>query len=357
MYNTKKITNIFLLSYVAISWFFTFVITYDFDKISCAFISFFLFVMVISELSEKTKSKFLLKNNSKLKIFLFLACLLYLSHYFYYDILINKEVLTLLSIYLTVIMFAKYKAIIHFDLILKFYGSIFLISSLLTIKESPLIFSGYTYETGAGGILSSFILFSVFLCFFLLKERVAYKYISYISLFFILALQIRGVVLSVIITFLTYKGIQKTTFIYLLFGCLFIILASIAMPESRLFSTETSGRLIHWEIILGEFNFNIKSLLIGMGDNFSTDVLINHGVGEFMAAPHNEYIRYFVDLGLIGFILFVLIIDYLYKYSENKFVIIVILQQMITDNIFTYFHNYLFFILMLAFYKPRIQNI
>lgn len=352
-YNPKKYINGFLSIYVMLSWLFTFVISYDFDKLSVVLIAAFLIVLIYEECNSTDNKKYLLKKTSNIPLFFFISCLAFTGQFLYHDIYINKELLTLLSIYVTVVMLGKFKTIINFERIFILYGVLFLISSIVTIHDSPLAEHGYTFQTGAGGILSSFIFYSVFLSLFLVRAHRKYKYFSYISLFFILLLQIRGVVLSVLLTYLTHKGVNRTVLMYIAVGALFIMFLSILMPESRLFSTETSGRLIHWEIIVGKFEMTPSNFIFGMGDGFSTNVLLDHGVGEHMAAPHNEFIRYVLDLGFLGLLLLILIFKELYMRAENRFVILVILQQMMTDNIFTYFHNYLFFVILISMYKYK----
>jgi hypothetical protein len=356
MYNPKKYINGFLYFYVLLSWAFTFIIDYDFDKISVLLITSFLLVIVYEELKSSDDKKFFLRKTSNLNLFLVISIILYVGQLVNDDVVINKELLTLFSIYLTIVLLGKFKSIICFSNVFKLYGCLFLLSSILTIKQSPFAEFGYTFETGAGGILSSFLLFSVFLSLFIIKDHKFFKLISFFAVFLIMLFQIRGVVLSLIITYITHKGVNKVLLLYVLIGFILIFLLYILMPDSRLFSSETSGRVIHWEIIISKFEVSFLNVIFGMGDSFSTNVLLDHGVGEHMAAPHNEYIRYILDLGLLGFVLLFFIFKELYLKSENKFVILVLLQQMITDNIFTYFHNYLFFMILISMYNFRRQT-
>ncbi len=254
--------------------------------------------------------------------------------------------------YATAVLISKFKDLISFDKLLTFYGLLFFTSSVLTIKDSPLAEFGYTYITGAEGILSSFILFTVYLSLSFSKFRFS-SYISYITAALICVFQIRVIVLSLLLSILTRKGVGRKTFISIIICLCFTLLLYLIFPDSRIFQTQTSGRVIHWEVIFHNAELTFTSLIFGMGNGFSTEVLILHGVGEFMAAPHNEYIRYILDLGFLGFTLLVFTFKLIYEKSENKFLIFVLLIQMCTDNVFTYFHNYLFIIILLIFYPAR----
>lgn len=342
-----------LYLYIALSWFFTFVYNYDFDKFSVVLIASFITVLPLVSKSGFTELLAILRK-TRFIIFISLFLLGYIFHFLMHDEIINVQMLTLLGLYLSIVFLTQVSDFFVIEKALIAYCLLFLISSVVTIHESPAAWLGYSYATGAGGILSSFILFSVFLGLISLGERYSKgKVLSAFNSLLILAFQIRGPILSMLIALLFLKGIGKR----LIYA---IVLASVGLlgfyfinPNSRIFSTETSGRLIHWEIILDKFEPTFLNTIFGMGPEFSTNVLIFHGVGETMAAPHNEYIRYGIDLGLVGGLMMSVILYNLYKCSRSLMIVLVILQQMITDNIFTYFHNYLFFIVMIAVYLGR----
>lgn len=346
-----------LYLYIALSWFFTFVYNYDFDKYSVVLIGFFISVLPVMSKSGFNELLTILKK-TKFNIFLSLFIIGYLYQYLKYDQLVNVQMLTLLGLYLSIVFLMQVSDFFVIEKALLTYCLLFLFSSFLTIQESPAAWLGYSYVTGAGGILSSFILFSVFLGLISLGGRYSKgKVLAVVNALLILLFQIRGPILSMLVAIIVLKGIGKR-FIYAVIAASIGLLAFYFInPNSRIFSTETSGRVIHWEIILDKFEPTLLNTLFGMGAEFSTNVLIYHGVGETMAAPHNEYIRYGVDLGLLGALMISMILYNLYKVSRSLMIVLVIVQQMITDNIFTYFHNYLFFIVMVAVYLGRKNSI
>lgn len=351
-YDPKKTINYFLYIFIFLSWVFTFLLSYDFDKLSFVLIAIFFVFVTVMEQKNIDGQVYLSRKTSSMKGFAISFFLLYVGQFFIYDVYFNKEAITILSLYATAVLISKFKDLISFDKLLTFYGLLFFTSSVLTIKDSPLAEFGYTYITGAEGILSSFILFTVYLSLSFSKFRFS-SYISYITAALICVFQIRVIVLSLLLSILTRKGVGRKTFISIIICLCFTLLLYLIFPDSRIFQTQTSGRVIHWEVIFHNAELTFTSLIFGMGNGFSTEVLILHGVGEFMAAPHNEYIRYILDLGFLGFTLLVFTFKLIYEKSENKFLIFVLLIQMCTDNVFTYFHNYLFIIILLIFYPAR----
>ena len=112
-------------------------------------------------------------------------------------------------------------------------------------------------------------------------------------------------------------------------------------PGARIFQMHTSGRFVHWAIIFNTFDFN--NIYTGMGAGSSSKYLIDFGVGATMARAHNEFLTYFYDLGLLGFFGLICILKLIHSSSSNngRIIFFTIVLQMLTDNILTYYFNYL----------------
>lgn len=349
----SKLIEFLMYLYLSLSWFFTFVYSYDFDKFAVVLILLMTACLPLISKYEGDELLISLKEN-KFIFFISIFICTYTYQYLMLGKIINVELMTLLGVYFTVIYVRQLQGIIDLGKVVYIYCTLFLISSILTISESPLSSYGYRYETGAGGILSSFILFCIFIGAVVLERKG--KAILYLSGLMLLAFQIRGPLLSMLITLIFKKGLSRKFVVYSIAVLVLLLAYYFINPSSRVFSTETSGRWIHWEIILRSFEYDLFSVLFGMGGGFSTNVLIEHGVGDSMAAAHNEYIRYGVDLGLSGLFMISLTLWNVAKHSRSLLVIVILLQQMFTDNVFTYFHNYLFFLIVFSFYLGQKNN-
>ena len=83
---------------------------------------------------------------------------------------------------------------------------------------------------------------------------------------------------------------KKESFIKLLiYTCAFLIfiyILYIYLPGLRIFEIHTSGRLVHWNVILN--NFELGNIFTGMGAGASRQVLFDHGISESMGSAHTS---------------------------------------------------------------------
>jgi hypothetical protein len=329
--------------YITFAAFFTFIIPMDLDKYIGGGVA---ALTILSFLLKITSAKFRLRKSKvdlSISICIISLIAVYIIQFFLYGIAINIETLTLLSIVGTIHFINKHKEKLNTDLILGYFAILYLILSIATIKRHP---GSYVIETNAGGILSAFILLVVLMAS--VKTNIlGAKFVSIASACLIVYMGIRGVILSAFLVFISMFK-KKYLIIGLIIALGMLLTIYIALPNSRIFEQHTSGRLFHWAAILS--NFEWRNFFWGMGAHSSTQYLLDMGLQETMAAPHNEYIRYIYDLGVLGAISITTIFISLYKNSprSNRWLILALALQMVTDNIFTYYFNYLVFFLYIC---------
>lgn len=346
MIQTKTITSALFFIYILISAVFTFIYPLDLDKHFGSAIAIAFILSIIVELTQKKCRR--RKNTTDPLIFIGITSLIlvYIIQYITYGILVNTEALTLIAITGTIYIANTIKTHIHPKAFL-LLALVFLTLSIMTIQKGR----GYVFETGAGGILSAFI----FLLIFIASQessKIPAKIIAAASLLLTIAISIRAPILSAAVYIISKLG-KKNIIITVSALAATLLALYIANPESRIFALHTSGRLVHWEIIISKFN--ISKIIYGMGAHSSTNILLAMGLEESMAAPHNEYIRYIYDLGLLGAISLFCILGSLYNScpSQKKILVLILALQMLTDNIFTYYFNYLLFFIMLCVIPVR----
>ncbi|BBN82632.1 hypothetical protein PA25_26170 [Pseudoalteromonas sp. A25] len=221
--------------------------------------------------------------------------------------------------------------------------------SILTLKS---VGAGkYTYTTGAGGILSAFVVLAGFIICYTSKSRLK-KIGATLFALFLFVLSIRGPILSAIVFVAVSRGVRLVDAVKIGVGisCVLIIVYLI-VPDSRIFDLHMSGRWLQWVMIWNEFDW--ARLLFGMGDYAATGILLNHSVGETMAAPHNEILRIFYDFGLIGIIMLFLCLKKitLMMKSQGKPYIFAMFVPLIFDNAFSYFFSFVFLFFLAGFLK------
>ena len=80
-----------------------------------------------------------------------------------------------------------------------------------------------------------------------------------------------------------------------------------------------------------------------MGAGSSFEFLRNFGISQSMGRAHNEFLTYSYDLGMFGLISLLCVLKLIHSFTSNqgKIIFYTILIQMFTDNILTYYFNYL----------------
>ncbi|MDH4568433.1 hypothetical protein E8E95_17260 [Pseudomonas sp. BN414] len=342
MTSSRSIISFVAIAYILLSCFITFILGIDADKQIGILITGIFGAFVLFELASRRFKKKLSPTDVPIIVGVVSILAAYAIQFVVYGIIQNTEALTLLCILGTIYLLDKIKKHIDKKTILLTLSFATLLFSAVTINNSV----GYTFTTGAGGILSAFVLLISFLAADQAKSRIS-NAAAIASGILIVAISIRGTILSLLIYMTLKSGARKAAIalaaVGLIIGVLFL-----AMPESRIFGMHTSGRLVHWEIILS--NFDSSKILYGMGAHSSTNILLDMGLEESMAAPHNEYIRYIFDLGIFGAIALACILLSLYRACapDKKFLVLILALQMFTDNVFTYYFNYLIFFILIC---------
>ena len=259
----------------------------------------------------------------------------YLHQLIKYKIIFNVEVFTILSIYTVIILYNLTKNKFDYFSFLKMYGAIVFFFLIIDIVN----FKGMSITIKQQG-LSSFICFLTFVIFYFF-----YKNNYFLQIFaglFILITQTRVLILSLFLILFrsnlsNFKNIIKGLIIF----SFIILFIYIFFPQSRIFQTHTSGRLIHWEIIYLSFDFN--NIFTGMGAGSSFEFLRNFGISHSMGRAHNEFLTYSYELGIFGLISLLCVLKLIHSLTSNqgKIIFYTILLQMLTDNILTYYFNYL----------------
>jgi hypothetical protein len=287
---------------------------------------------------KKNSLQLLCKNTLDLYLF-FIGVLALVTVYFIqvikFGTIINVEVFTILSIYSVLIFYKLTKDKFDYLFLVKFFGASMFFFLVINIVS----FRGLSINISQQGF-SSFVCYLCFIIFyFFFKSNI---FLQIISGSLILITQTRILILSLIIIIIrvndfNIKSIIKGFLIISIFGYFLYLL----FPESRIFLNHTNGRLMYWERILNNFDFNY--IWIGMGSGSSVAVLEGYNALLSIGRAHNEYIVYFFELGILGIIGLLCILKLIHSHSSNigKVIFYNIMLQMFTDNIFTYYFNYL----------------
>lgn len=212
--------------------------------------------------------------------------------------------------------------------------------------------------------------FGILLSFYLLLiyKNVFFRIITICFLLFlfyiVLLLGSRGglIVCLISILYLFHKNIFTFKFIYYMvgistivysfyyFGFLEIILARF--QEGNLDSA--GGRTPIWDRILTVLSQrSVFSLLFGTGSYSSQYV---YSIVYSLRSPHNNYLEFFYDYGLIGLSLFLGVISYIFLNSKNilsQAVIIFILLSAVALSPFNYAFSWLYLLFALFTYKLK----
>lgn len=167
-----------------------------------------------------------------------------------------------------------------------------------------------------------------------------------------------------IIVFNMYKQINLNRFpkiIFLLIFFLttvFIFIFKNSRNSSDTNNINTSGRETAWVFFWDEYKLN-QMHGIGMGNSLR---YFKSGEIEYFTTPHNEYLRLLLEGGLLLFIfVFIAILFSFYKLiqryrvSQKKnlyylmVLYLVILIYSITDNIFSTYQSYIYFLLFVVY--------
>lgn len=268
-------------------------------------------------------------------IFIFVFSFQYIK----YGTVMNVGLFSILSLILS-IDFIKSLELNEVDIHRLVVAGLILLFSIVTLKSA----GGwkYTYTTGAGGILSAFMVLAGFvMCYS--SENKTLRVASYFLGALLLALSIRGPILSALLFIGLSRNFKVTMYLKAFIGMAVVLaLVYLIAPESRIFDIHMSGRWIHWVMIWDEFYWS--NLLYGMGDSSAADVLASHGMSGSMAAPHNEFLRIFYDFGLSGVVMLALgLIKMMGAIPKHRWAyFFALLIPFIFDNAFSYFFSFMF---------------
>lgn len=328
---------LFALIIIASTFILQFYLSMDLDKYFAVIIAASIYIYLIwLILNGVTKLK---KSNETfyLGLGIFLIIVVYFMQFLIYGIAFNTNAFTLLIIILTPLFYKITTSMINYEIFFK----LTIIGYFIFLVPITFIESGQ-FVIPKGGYSSN--LFFLIFCISLFNKSPLYRFLLYTSLLSILLLQVRIHYLAVFAMFTLiylkdWSNLKRVTFFIVIILALYLLF--LITPDLRIFQTHTSGRLTHWSLILN--NFDISSLLYGMGAGSSRQVLVDHGISHSMNSAHNEFIRYGFDLGLLGLSAVICILRLLFI-RKNVFtttIIIAVILQMLTDNIFTYYFNYL----------------
>lgn len=303
------------------------------------FIGFFLvFLTIFFFLGTRNGLRLIFKKPNDTLIFflgLGLLILIYLFQAIKYEIIFNVEIFTIITFYCTPALFNLTKDKFNYLFLMKCLGVllfIFVILNTVTISYGKISI----FWPG----ISSFVAYLCFVIFWLFFT--SNKFLLAASAFFVIALQRRILILSLFFILIRRGKFTISTLITGLgiVGLILLVLFFI-YPESRIFQTHTSGRSVHWGAIFSAFEMD--NVFFGMGGGASYQFLVDLGVSRTMGRAHNEFLTYFYDLGILGIICLFGGLKLIYSScsSKGRVILFTIIMQMFTDNIFTYYANYL----------------
>lgn len=169
------------------------------------------------------------------------------------------------------------------------------------------------------------------------KENIFFKIISFslmaFAIFWATMTGTRGVIIAVILTGIFYLIFSKSkiSFLsYIIFGSLLIIplLFYFGFEESLLYTrfaeTQELGKITRYKRFLIFFEFLPQYFLFGTGPGGWSKFIW----GGYYSYPHNIFIEFFIEYGIIGLISFFMIfissiriaISVISKYHENLFI-------------------------------------
>ena len=249
-------------------------------------------------------------------VFYILSFLLFMLQYIFYGFILNIGLFALIALLLMMdflhsLNLKKNYVDVH-RLAIAF---LILFLSIFTIRFDSS--NTYVFSTGAGGILSAYVLLAGLVIAFASRSNILI-FLSFIFLLLLLVGSVRGTVYAAL-GFMTlyYIGKQRRLILPIIIILMFVLLVFLINPNSRLFETHTSGRIIHWLLIIN--SFELDRILFGMGYNSSSNILIMHGLESYMASAHNEFLRVFYDFGLMGLsCLLIIIYKFLKIFTSNK---------------------------------------
>jgi hypothetical protein len=155
-------------------------------------------------------------------------------------------------------------------------------------------------------------------------QRIIYKIFKVILFFSIMATGSRASILGLII-FWTFPKMKIRIPIVLFIGCLLIFIAGSQLKDYYRIEKGLSHREYLWKASVDIWK---KSPIIGHGYNsniklLSKNPIIRNFADELLRgkSPHNTYIRYLVDFGLIGLLVYlsvwILVLKQLWENREN----------------------------------------
>ena len=346
---TNFIGGLFALAIIIITFLFQYYLSIDMDKYFALIVASLIYIYLLWFLLNGASKLSFTKEFQYLALGTFALLILYFLHFTNYGILFNVQVLTLLTILYTPLFYKFSKQFLNYEIFFKYilFGYLLILIPIMIFQSD-----GYSIKTGG---FSSNLFFLVF-CISFHRNSNTYKLLRLVCLIAIFLLQVRIHLLSVLVIY-AFIFLKKESFIKLLiYTCAFLIfiyILYIYSPGLRIFEIHTSGRLVHWNVILN--NFELGNIFTGMGAGASRQVLFDHGISESMGSAHNEFIRYGYDLGLLGlFALFcILRILFIRKEFFTKLIVLTIILQMITDNIFTYYFNYLLPLILFCYFHDE----
>ncbi len=286
----------------------------------------------------------ILKEHFVLILILLFTCLIYSAQYFHYGIINNNAVFELYSYFLSICLFIGlfgYKEEINKRFLILCMVATYGTFILATTKSG-----GYSFINGAGGILSAFMVLLVLLMLNELQGKV-YRLLEILFFILLLAMQVRITLLSYIVFYILLHIDKKNILKLVVIGLPSILIIITMLGETRIFAQHTSGRVYHWLVIFNDFDFN--NLFAGMGVGSGSSLLIDLGKEESMAAVHNEYLRYFYDLGIFGLVTVLLLLSVLFFNTNKtgKILTTILAMQMFTDNVGSYFSPYTLSVILL----------
>ncbi len=309
----------------------------------------------------------------------FLLLILFISiaqYLIYKDLLINRVISNLAFLSIGVFLFMvkfrtsevnRIKLIISLAPILSVFLGLLLGFNIFRLEyNGALRLQGLLVPAHLAMLSSISIVISLFL------RKKSFKRISLVTIILnsiiLILTQTRGALLFTLFLtmgyffFTTDRNALKRIFIRYLSPLLILLVmipALINVYQSRQFSNadteiNTSGRLFAWTYFL---DIGYERKYVGYGLGSSTEVTVNKfGALSYFKVPHNEFIKFFVEMGVIGSVLFWgmiyrnLLRNINFDYSKYRSILILglILYAMV-DNLFSTLQFYIPLMVFLNF--------
>jgi len=325
--------------------FVSYILHYDADKV------FFILAIFILALAIVNRHYFVrFKNIYFFGLIVATLFVIYVFQLMKFNVLVNNSILELFAMLIFYLVSVNLPNKTRHQ-ILYIFSCFLLVFSLINLR-----LGGYLLQVKGVGILASYaILIPIF--FFSLKRSILSTFLKLTSVLILFLLQVRMPILSWLI-FEFYRFSIKKKVLAIIAIVITLPIAFTALGESsRLFSTHTSGRYFIWLKVLKSFNFE-NNLFFGMGDRAAQKILSTLPSAETFATMHNEYLRVFYDLGVLGILLlaFLCIYGIIQGKGTRKVFPMILALQMFTDNVLTYVSMYLFFMILLINYEPQVRR-